>query len=58
MKRNARDVEPLKLTINWEKTPNGNYQTVTVDPRNGKTYYGAPVPLAFALRMGMKQVTR
>ena len=44
----------MKLQVKWEKTPNGNYQTRTVDPRNGKTYLSAPVPYAFAVKLGMK----
>lgn len=44
----------MTLNIQWEQTPNGNYQTRTVDPRNGKTYLSAPVPHVWAVRMGMQ----
>jgi hypothetical protein len=42
------------LVIEWQRTPNGNYQTRTVDPRTGKIYLSAPVPYAFAIKLGMK----
>lgn len=36
----------------WHRTPNGNYQTRT--EKDGKVYLSQPVPLAWALKLGMK----
>ncbi len=43
-----------RLTVTWVQLPNGLYQTKTVDPKNGKTYLGEPVPKIWAVRLGMK----
>jgi hypothetical protein len=47
----------LDLKVTWRLVRSGMGQTVTVDPRNGKTYLGHPVPTAFALRLGLPPET-
>ncbi len=44
-------------TVTWIKHPERDaFRTKTVDPRDGRTYYGGSwVPRTFAERMGMTQ---